>query len=358
MDISFSKKKRRVSKKGLPPGSKIYTGGVSNDKVTITVHKYSETYFEKYEINTDEIEDLFSDKNNNIWVDLDGIHDVEKVVLICEKLGIHLLHQEDILNVFQRPKLEEEDDYTMLIVKMIHPLNEVSMSSDVEQLGFILKENILITFQEKTGDVFDSVRERLFKAGSRLRLKNVDYLYYVLFDVVVDSYIENLIKLEEVQERMEEEMILEISQYDLKNIQALKKVLLEHKKAIWPLKELMPKLIRSNKHWVKEENHKFFFDLHDHVLQSNEMLDSQMELHNGIKDLYLHKMNREINNVMKMLTIISTIFIPLTFIAGVYGMNFKNMPEIYTEYGYFITVGCMIVIGLSLFIYFRLKKWT
>ncbi|MBK8820379.1 MAG: magnesium/cobalt transporter CorA [Saprospiraceae bacterium] len=358
MGISFSKKKRRISKKGLPPGSKIYTGGGSENEVSITVHKYRENYLEKFVIHTEEIDEVFSEKENNIWVDIDGIHDVEKVVHICEKLDIHLLHQEDILNVFQRPKLEEEDDYTLLILKMIHPLNEVQMSSEVEQLGFVLKDNILITFQEKTGDVFDPIRERFQKTGSRIRAKNVDYLCYVLFDVVVDSYIENLIKLEEVQDKMEEEMILEISKYDLQNIQALKKVLLEHKKAIWPLKELMPKLLRSNKNWVKEENHKYFYDLHDHVLQAHEMLDSQMEVHNGIKDLYLHRMNREINNVMKMLTIISTIFIPLTFIAGVYGMNFKNMPEIYTEYGYFITVGIMIIIGVSFFVYFRLKKWT
>lgn len=357
MDKS-SGKKQRISKKGLPPGSNVYTGEARKSEVAITVYQYHHDYLKQFSATVEELDALFAEKEHRFWINVDGVHDIEKVVHICEKMGIHLLHQEDILNVYQRPKLEEEDDYTLLIVKMIHHLHSDTMVVELEQLGLIIKDNFLISFQEnKQGDVFDPVRERLKKNGTKLRQRNVDYLFYVLFDIVVDSYLENLIRLEEYQEKMEDEMMRELARYDLQNIQDLKKILLEHKKAILPLKEIMPRFLRGNKNWIQPDNHRFFMDLHDHVLMAYEMLESQLELHHGIKDMYLNRLNRDMNHVMKVLTIMSTIFIPLTFIAGVYGMNFKNMPELYTEYGYFITVGFMILLGSSLLLYFKWKKW-
>ncbi|MFZ1704779.1 MAG: magnesium/cobalt transporter CorA [Saprospiraceae bacterium] len=350
-------KKKRVSKKGLPPGSNIYTGDGQKNEVRIVVHRYSREQFETFAIQKEDLKELFQDTFHKIWIDVEGIHDIETVVSICEEMNIHLLHQEDLLNVYQRPKLEEEEDYIFLIVKMIHHLQDDLMNADVEQLSVILKNNFLITFQENERDVFDPVRERLKKPATRLRERNIDYLLYVLFDVIVDSYLENLVKLEDFQETLENELMMDVGRYNQKNIQDLKKVLLEHKKAIWPLKEVMNKLVRTDKNWIDPLNQKFFIDLQDHVFQAYEMLESQMELHNGIKDLYLHRMNHEMNNVMKVLTIISTIFIPLTFIAGIYGMNFQNMPELHSQNGYFITIGVMFIIGIALFMYFRIKKW-
>ena len=351
-------KKQRISKKGLPPGTHVYTGEERLHEVKINVYQYQSDFYENFEATEKDLDIIFENKEHKFWIDVDGVHDIQKVIYICEKLGIHLLHQEDILNVFQRPKLEEEEEYTMVIIKMIHHLREENMAADVEQLGLIVKDNFLISFQEKKrGDVFDPVRERLQKAGTKLRQRNVDYLFYVLFDIVVDSYLENLVRLEEFQEKMEDEMMREVARYDLQNIQDLKKILLEHKKAILPLKEIMPRLLRSHKNRIEPDNHKFFMDLQDHVLMAYEMLESQLELHHGIKDMYLNRLNRDMNHVMKVLTIMSTIFIPLTFIAGVYGMNFKNMPELYTEYGYFITVSFMVLLGSSLLLYFKWKKW-
>lgn len=352
------KKDKRISKKGLPPGTKVYTGYSHAEEVKMTVHKYNHDKVEKFTVRMEDLPALFQEKENKIWLDVDGVHDVEKVVFICEKLGIHLLHQEDILNVYQRPKLEEEDDYTLLIIRMIHHIKEETMEAEMEQLGIIVKDNILISFQEtKHGDVFDPVRMRFQKDNSKLRDRNVDYLLYALFDIIVDSYLENLIKLEEFMENMEEDMINEVAHYDAHKILGLKKILLEHKKAILPLKEIIPVLLRTKKDWVMDDNRRFFMDLHDHVLMAYEMLESQLDLHNGIKDMYLNRMNRDMNNVMKVLTIISTVFIPLTFIVGVYGMNFKHMPELEMRNGYYYTLAGMLALALSLFGYFKWKKW-
>lgn len=352
------KRDKRISKKGLPPGTKVYTGASNAEEVKMTVIKYNPERVEKFTAHMDDLPQLFQEKDYKIWLDVDGVHDVEKVVFICEKLGIHLLHQEDILNVYQRPKLEEEDDYTLLIIRMIHHIQEETMEAEVEQLGLLVKDNILISFQEtKLGDVFDPIRVRFQKDGSKLRERNVDYLLYALFDVIVDSYLENLIKLEEFMENMEEEMITELAHYDAYKILGLKKILLEHKKAILPLKEIMPMLLRTRKEWIQDNNQRFFMDLHDHVLMAYEMLESQLDLQNSIKDMYLNRMNRDMNNVMKVLTIISTVFIPLTFIVGVYGMNFKHMPELEMRNGYYYTLAGMLTLALFLLGYFKWKKW-
>jgi len=352
------KSNKRISKKGLPPGAHVFTGENNLNPAILTVHQYDSESLENYKVRLDELPDLFNNKERKIWLDLDGVHDVEKVVYICENLGIHLLHQEDILNVYQRPKLEEEEDYTLLIIKMIHRIDAQAMEAEVEQLGLIIKNNVLISFQEtKQGDVFDPVRERLKRTGSKLRERGVDYLLYALFDVVVDSYLENLVMLEEIMESMEDEMIIETVHYDVHNILGLKKILLEHKKAILPLKEIMPKLLRTRTDWISENNKRFYMDLHDHVLMAYEMLESQLDLQNTIKDMYLNRINKDMNSVMKVLTIISTVFIPLTFIVGVYGMNFKNMPELEAQHGYYYTLAGMLAIAMMLFGYFKWKKW-
>ncbi len=292
----------------------------------------------------------------NWWIDLSGFNDVDTLGTITAHFNIHMLHKEDIINIHQRPKCEEEEHYLFIVMKMLN-LHPRSKMIDAEQISFILKDNILITLQEKEGDTFHPVRQRLELATSRLRANDPSMLLYALLDIIIDDYLDALNKIGEELEDLEELIISRPGNDIIQVIQRNKKKLIEFKKIFYPARDVLMHITKSNSPLIKENTKSFFMDVYDHTMQAYYLLESYRELNLGLKDLYLNQISHEMNKIMKVLTIISTLFIPLTFIVGVYGMNFQHMPELGWKYGYYYALALMGLIAMSLLYYFWRRKW-
>lgn len=297
----------------------------------------------------------FAAKPNHVnWINIEGLHQTEVIESIMQHFQIHRLSGEDILSVGQRPKLDDYSHYLHVVLKMFM-LQEGEIED--EQITFILLENTLITFQEKTGDVFSFVRKRLEEGKGTIRTRGADYLLYALIDSVVDHY---FLILEHFGDRIEE---LEIELLDqpgedvLRKLHALRREALHLRRSVYPLREVVSRYEKINVPYVHADTNPFVRDLYDHTIQVIETVEVFRDSASGLLDLYMNSVSNRMNNVMKLLTIISTIFIPLTFIAGIYGMNFQHMPELTYRYGYFITVGVMFIIAIIMVILFKRKKW-
>ena len=348
-------KKQKVSKVGLPQGSSIYIGVERSDEVVMSVYSYdSSSLFHKSGISINDIRQLADDKVH--WVNVDGIHDVKTVHDICCIFGIHALTEEDILNSLSRPKCEIFEDYIYSGIKMLKNEKEDVIIED-EQLSLILKNNILITFQETPGDVFDPIRHRLSMPESRIRRKSADYLFLALHDVTVDNYISIVDLVDEMNQNIEAQIIEHPTEVVLKQIQSLKTDLIYLKKYIFPVRESINKIMRSDSIHISKDNYKYFNDLYDHLIYVTESIEMQREVVVSHRELYMSHMSNKMNAVMQVLTIVTTVFIPLSFIAGIYGMNFKNMPELNWKYGYFYVLGLMFIVGIGMVVYFRKKRW-
>lgn len=352
----MAKQKKKISKKGLPPGSNVYTGQYADQDVSITAYVFNSESFTKNHVKVEDLDLLDQNENKTIWLDIIGVHSSEVIAMISEKLNIHILHQEDVMNIYQRPKVEEEKDYIFVISKMLTPSINLD-DINIEQVSFILKDNLLISFQERDGDVFEPIRDRLNKESSKLRNRKSDYLLYALLDVIIDGYLEVLHQTGEDLENMEEDIVLKPGNQTLLDIQQNKKKLLEFKRIIYPMREVLMRLQKMENDLIKNENLNFYLDLYDHSIQAYEMIENYRELNMGLKDLYLNQLSHEMNKIMKVLTIIATLFIPLTFIAGVYGMNFENMPELTWPNGYYYSLAFMALIVIGLLYYFKRKNW-
>lgn len=352
--IYHKKQKRRLSKTGLPPGTHIYTGkNVSNTPV-IEVYNYSSDMCIISEPTIEQILNL--DTKANLWININGLNDVNLIRTICDKFGIHYLYQEDILNVFQRPKVEEEEKYMFVTFKSLD-WNEKNHEIDEEQMSIIISDNIVITFQEKDGDAFDIIRERLNSENSIIRNKSVDYLFYRLLDITVDIYFDILEQMGDYIELIENEVLSKPDNDVLLKIQNNKKDIMQIRKNIYPMRDLLNRLISSDHRLIEDKTKKYFKDVLDHTIQILETVETYRDINFSLKDIYLNAMSHEMNKIMKILTIISTFFIPLTFIVGVYGMNFKYMPELSWPEGYYIIWGLMISIVIGLTIWFKRKGW-
>ncbi len=349
------KKQYHSGKKGLPPGTHIYTGKNKIEIPVIDIISYDETSCETSHPNLSQtIERKPTAKKE--WININGISDESYVRLICDKYGIHTLFQEDILNVFQRPKVEEDSKYLFMTFKSLN-WNEENRCLDEEQLSFILLDKTVLSFQEIPGDQFDQIRTRLNTDGSIIRTKEVDYLFYRLLDVTVDNYFEILEKLGDYLEEIEDGIMHHPTAQDLEKIQENKKDIMQLRKHIYPLRDVLNRIISTENDLIDEKTKKYFKDVLDHTIQVLETVETYREINLSLKDVYLNSLSHEMNRVMKVLTIISTVFIPLTFIVGVYGMNFDNMPELRWQYGYFYIWGFMIVVTLLLIVWFRNKRW-
>jgi magnesium transporter len=347
--------KKRLKKTGLPPG----TLTIADDKIPqrskITVIHYNETNFEektfdnfsKDEFNT--IEPLY-------WVNVDGLRDIQLIQTIGTAFGIHILSLEDILNTNQRPKCEDYDEYIFLVLKMM-TYNEAQKEFDIEQISFIITKDAALTFQEKTGDVFNPIRERLRKGKGRIRKRKADYLVYCLIDVIVDHYFEVLEHIGEDIENLEDEVIQSPTPETSSRIHSLRRKVLLLRRSIWPLREVINNLMKLESSLIEDDTRLFLRDLNDHIVQIIESMETFREMLTGLFDMYLSSSGNKMNEIMKVLTIISTIFIPLSFIAGLYGMNFKKMPELELEFGYPIIICIMIGIVIGFIIFFKRKKW-
>lgn len=339
-----------------PPGTAVYTGEKTDVPVRIRVMNYTEELLEEYEPET--IEETFdlADAPQTSWINIDGLNETATVEKIGLHVGLHSLIIEDILHTHQRPKMEDLGSSVYLVVRMLS-LNPEKQELQSEQISFVLHGNTLISFQESPGDVFDGIRERIRKMQGRIRKKGADYLLYALMDAVVDHYFK---VIEHFGERIE---VVEAALMDdpypelLNEIYAMKRELLYVRKAVWPLREAVSTLDRGESDLLQEGTQVYLRDLYDHTIQVIDTIESFRDMLSGVQDLYLSSLGNKTNQVMKVLTIIATIFIPITFIAGIYGMNFEIIPELKWKYGYVAVWVVMISMTVGMLAYFRRKRW-
>lgn len=349
--------KKRSVKSGLPPGTLVHIGEESDKAVQISVIGYGPDGVE--ESRFEEIDSYLEQPcagGDVVWVNVEGVHDIDLVRLLGEKHGFHPLVLEDIVNTVQRPKIEDYGDYLFIVLKMLHPTGEGGFSS--EQLSIILGPDYLFTFQEAAnGDSFDSVRGRIRSGKGKIRSMGADYLAYALIDAIVDGYFTILEDFGERIVDVEEELTLSPDQKAIRQINSLKKEIIFLRKAVWPLREAVSFLERGDSHLLHDVTRLYFRDVYDHTVQVIDTVETYRDLLSGMLDLYLSSISNRTNEVMKFLTVIGTIFMPLTFLVGVYGMNFKHFPELEWQNGYFILWGVMISVALLMVAYFRKKNW-
>jgi magnesium transporter len=341
---------------GLPPGTLVHIGERKLESVRITLIDYDEQSVREKQV--DEIEQCFPFKTTPTvtWINIDGLHDIQLIEKIGKNFDFHPLILEDVLNTGQRPKFEDFDSYVFIVLKMLtYDENEETIKS--EQVSMILGKNFVISFQEIQGDVFENIRERIRNAKGRIRKMQCDYLLYTLLDAVVDNYFAILEKFGERIESLEEQLVSDPDEKILQKIHSIKRELISLRKSVWPLRELVSGLQRSESSLISEPTIIYFRDVYDHTIQVIDTVETFRDMISGMLDIYLSSISNRMNAVMKVLTIIATIFIPLTFIAGVYGMNFKNMPELEWKWGYGAVWLVMLIVAACMLTYFRRKKW-
>lgn len=345
---------RNNSNIGLPPGTLVYNGKVTNERVKITLIEYNDTEFFEREF-FDLSECMSHVKPNMIkWINVEGIHRTELIETMGKHYDIHPLTLEDIVHVDQRSKYEEYDNYVLSIMKMISFDTEIH----AEQLSLILLDQTVLSFQEPHGgDAFNIIRTRLRQAKGRVRKMGADYLFYALIDAVVDSYFHIIEKIGDAVEEIEEEIMNNANKNSLIKLYELKRELIFLRKQVWPMRDMINNMIRSESEFITKNTHIFLRDLLDHSTRIIDTVETYRDLLSGIMDVYLSNTSNRMNEVMKVLTIMSSIFIPVTFVAGVYGMNFEFMPELKSPYGYAITWGIMLTMMIGQIIYFKRKKW-
>ncbi len=348
--------KERSKKSGLPPGTMVHIGEKKSEKTNITIINYNENTFQEIKANT--VEECFAFKNSSgiTWIDVDGVHDIEIIQKLGECYGLHPLVLEDILNTDQRPKLEDYEGYLYIVIKMLIPGKEATIAT--EQISLILGENFVISFQEGIkGDVFNPIRERLRNSRGRIRSMSADYLAYSLIDAIIDNYFIFIEQIGEKIENLEDELVTNPLSKTLHQIHALKREMIFLRKAVWPLREVISLMEREESPLIKDTTKIYLRDVYDHTIQVIDTIETSRDMLSGMLDIYLSSMSNRMNEIMKFLTIIGTIFMPLTFIVGLYGMNFEHMPELKWKWGYFAVLGIMSAIGIFMVIYFKKKKW-
>jgi magnesium transporter len=349
--------KKRSRKAGLPPGTLVHIGEKRAEETKITLIDYDEANFQEREIKT--VEDCFSfrEKPTVTWINVEGVHQVEVVEKLGHCFGLHPLVLEDILNTDQRPKMEIYGDYVYIVLKMLYG-SDPNRLVEAEQVSLILGSNFVISFQEgKGGDVFNPLRERIRSAKGLIRKMGSDYLAYSLIDTIVDHYFLVLERLGERIDLLEEELVVDPTTATIHGIQKFKNEMIFVRRVVWPLREVVSGLGRRESPLIKETTEIYLRDVHDHTVQVMDTIEVYRETLSGMLDIYLSSVSNRLNSVMKVLTIIATIFMPLTFIAGIYGMNFKYMPELEWRWGYAVVWLIIVIIGISMLIYFKRKKW-
>ena len=343
-------------KVGLKPGELLHVGERKLDKIRIRVTDFDLEHLEERELQSIEECEKYRDKDTVSWINIDGLHNIESMTKLRKIFRISSLVFEDVVNTHQRPKFEEYDNYIFIISKMINYDAETHTIS-FEHISFIFGKNYVLSFQEKFGDFFEPVRERIRNSLGRLRRKKSDYLNYALIDVMVDNYFVVADKLNIGLNGLEDELMTNPTQDTLKQMYIIKRELLKLSRNIRPMREVTSNFYKMETDLIDTRNNIYLRDLYDHTVDLNESVDMDRELVSGMIDTYISITGNKLNEIMKILTIMASIFIPLTFIAGVYGMNFENMPELNDKWGYHLTLLIMLLIGAIMVIYFRRKKW-
>ncbi len=323
-------------------------------KVILELISYNRDLHDRFDgVSADELlKKLQPDRVN--WINVDGLANPEILEKLQVHFGLHSLLVEDVLND-QRPKSEEFDNYLFFTLKMLYRIDDSCI--DYEQISFVLGPNFLLSFQEKEGDLFDGFRERIRLDQGKVRKKHSDYLLYRLIDIIVDNYYNVLDRIGDLIEETEDSAYENPSYKTFQEIQSLKKELIFLRKALYPLREALSKIIKGESEFIREDTLPYFSDVYDHVAHLIDSLDTYKDLNSSLLDIHINAMNTRMNEVMKVLTVISTIFMPLTFIVGVYGMNFKYLPELSWKWGYFAVWGVMLAIVVGMLAFFRRKKW-
>jgi magnesium transporter len=352
----------RTSKKaGLPPGTPVYVGKHRTGEIKITVINYDRESFDIIHDATLDDCSRFKDLPAHTWINIDGLHDIKAIETVGRLFGIHPLILEDIVNTDHRPKIDISDDSVFIILKTHTLLQETVLSS--AQFSLILKQDLVLTFQEEDRGVLDGVRQRLKSNKGLIRKSGSDYLAYAIIDDILDNYYSVLEYVGEEIETNEEQLIERPSPDIFQSIHDLKKQMIFLRKAIWPLREIIGSLERERPPLIQETTYIYLRDLYDHIFQIIDTVETFRDMISGMLEIYLSSISNRMNEIMKTLTIFASIFIPLTFVTGIYGMNFNteksifNMPELNWAYGYPFILGIMAVIGIGMFIFFRRKKW-
>jgi len=348
--------KKRSKKAGLPPGTLVHIGEERSGRTKIRVLEYDELNFQEKELEAIEGCFLFKEQPAVTWVHVEGVHQVELLAKLGECFSLHPLVMEDILNTDQRPKMEDYGEDLFIVLKMLS-YNDKTDEITAEQVCLFLRASSILSFREGEGNVFANVQERIRSGKGRLRKMGADYLAYTLVDIIVDNYFVILEKLGERVEALEEKLLTAPTTPTLQKIQRLKREMIFLRRWIWPLREVISGLERGESPRIQETTRIYLRDVYDHTIQVMDTIEIFRDMLSGMLDIYLSSLNTRLNSVMKVLTIIATIFMPLTFIAGVYGMNFKHFPELDWRWGYPGVLLLMAIIAGFMLMSFKKKKW-
>lgn len=356
------KKQSKGKKKGLAkfigkaPGTSGYIGDKNREKTEIEIIDYSKDKFEIH--NVQKVEEAFKFKTTDqiTWINVNGLNLNDEIEKLGKYFGLHPLVVEDIVDTSHRPKVEEYETYIFVVLKMLYFNKQGDFV--IEHISMVIGDTYVLTFQEVDEDIFHFIRERIANPESRVRRSKADYLAFAIIDTIVDNYfaiIEDFAeRLELLEDQLFDENPLESSP---KDIQFVKKEILRIRRNVFPIREVISKLEKTEHPIVEEKTRNFYRDVYDHIIHINENIEIYRDMVWGLMDMYMTSVSNKMNNIMKVLTIIATIFIPLTFVVGVYGMNFKYMPELDHPYGYFIVWSIMLLLFMAMLYFFRRKKW-
>ena len=346
----------RAKRPGAAPGALEFVGVQKLENVRLRLIDYDEGRVNESELK--DVSECFPARETHTvsWINVDGLHDMDFITRLGEGFGLHSLLLEDVVNTTQRPKFEDYGDYIFVTMKMTS-FDEDIHHAHQDHLSVVIGPHWVISFEERVGDVFESVRNRIRSGKGRIRKMGTDYLAYCLMDAVVDNYFVTLEAIGDRLESLDEQLISDPTTDTLRAIHQIKREIINLRRAIWPLREVVSGLQRSESKLVKKATAVFIRDLYDHTIQVADTLDAFRDIISGMMDLYLSVVSNRMNEVMKVLTIIATIFIPLTFVAGIYGMNFHYMPELGWHYGYFGIWVIIAIVGVSMILFFRRLKW-
>jgi magnesium transporter len=351
----MSERTRLSKKAGLPPGSLVHIG----KKITEEPLFYWLTYNEKIisQGTTSLVDELPKPSPETItWIDMIGIDHIETVDALGKVFHLHPLMLEDIVNTEQRPKFEEFQGYTFFTLKKAEYLKAGSHMY-LSQVSIVFGENFVLTFREEESDLFEEIRNRLLSGTSRARKKKSDFLVYTVIDNIIDRYFDIIERLSDEIEVIEEKMLKDVNGKSMVPFQRLRRNLAYMLRSLYPLREALSKLEKHDNPLLDPDNLPYFRDIYDHIIHIIESIENQRDILGGVMDVYLTSLNNRMNSIMKVLTVISTIFIPISFFASVYGMNFINFPELHWKYGYLYFWSLIIIIVIIMFVYFKKKKW-
>jgi magnesium transporter len=344
-------------KSGLPPGSLIHVGDVLQPVSQISVMDFGTGHLEEPQITTiDELE-RYRQTDSITWVMIEGLADVNIIERIGQLFGIHQLVLEDILNTHQRARFEEFDDHLYIVLKCLLPETD-DFDVHYEQVSLLVLDNFVFTFKEKQDELFYPLQQRVRNPKSRLRSMGTDYLTYAILDLIVDQNFVLIDSLDEVISELEDQLLLaEPTSEILNTIQKLKREVISIRRHISPLREMIAGMLRSESPLINDKTHIYLRDVYDHSIRVIESIESYREILTGLLDIYISNISNKMNEVMKVLTVFASIFIPLTFLAGIYGMNFEYMPELKWKWAYPVLWLAFILIPLVLIVYFKRRKW-